>query len=233
MRVGLWRKLSAEELMAFELWCWRILLRVPWTAKRSNQSILKEMSPRCSLEGMMPKLKLQYFGHLMWRVDSLERLWCWEGLRAGGKWDDRGWDGRMASPTRWTWVWVNSRCWWWRGRPGVLQFMGSQRVRHDWATELNWPDTCIRKYNVSTFRLYYSKIWQRMVYSICQLVYPLLQNSYIPPSKTYFFHQNYIPLIPQCNSYPVKGVTTLLFLSPFNLTVFTKSTRCSQVSQFC
>jgi len=65
-----------------------------------------------------------------------ERLWCWEGLRAGGEGDDRGWDGWMASLTRWTWVWVNSRSWWWTGRPGVLRFMGSQRVGHDWVTEL-------------------------------------------------------------------------------------------------
>ena len=67
-----------------------------------------------------------------------KRPWCWERLRAGGEGDDRRWDGWMASPTRWTWVWVNSGSWWWTGRPGVLQFMGSQRVRHDWATELNW-----------------------------------------------------------------------------------------------
>jgi len=69
-----------------------------------------------------------------------KRLWCWEGLGAGGEGDDRGWDGWMASPTRWTWVWVNSGSWWWTGRPGVLQFMGSQRVRPDWATELNWTE---------------------------------------------------------------------------------------------
>ena len=68
-----------------------------------------------------------------------KRPWCWEGLGAGGKGDDRGQDGWMASPTRWTWVWVNSGSWWWTGRPGVLRFMGSQRVRHNWATELNWP----------------------------------------------------------------------------------------------
>ena len=66
-----------------------------------------------------------------------KRLWCWEGLGAGGKGDDRGWDGWMASLTRWTWVWVNSGRWWWTGRPGVLRFMGSQRVRYNWATELN------------------------------------------------------------------------------------------------
>ena len=67
-----------------------------------------------------------------------KRTWCWERLRAGRKGDDRGWDGWMASPTRWTWVWVDSGNWWWTGRPGVLRFMGSQRVGHDWATELNW-----------------------------------------------------------------------------------------------
>ena len=66
--------------------------------------------------------------------------WCWEGLGAGGQGDDRGWDGWMASLTRWMWVWVNSGSWWWTGRPGVLRFMGSQRVRHDWATELNWTE---------------------------------------------------------------------------------------------
>ena len=86
----------------------------------------------------MLKLKLQYFGHLMRGDDSLEKFWCWEELGAGGEGDDRGWDGWMASLTQWTWIWVNSGSWWWTGRPGVLRFMGSQRVRQDWATELNW-----------------------------------------------------------------------------------------------
>ena len=135
-----WTKKRAEHQRfdAFELWCWRRLLRVPWTARRSNQSILREISPEYSLEGLMLKLKLQYFGHLIQRDDSFEKTWCWETLRAGGEGDDRGWDGWMASPTQWTWVWVDSGSWWWTGRPGVLQFMGSQRVRHDWVTELNW-----------------------------------------------------------------------------------------------
>ena len=123
---------------AFELWCWRRLLRVPFTARWSNQSILKGISPGCSLEGLMLKLKFQYFGHLMWRVDSLERPWCWVELGAGREGDDRGWDVWMASLTQWTWVWVDSRNWWCTGRPGVMQFMGSQRVGHNWATELNW-----------------------------------------------------------------------------------------------
>ena len=133
------KKAECWRIHAFELWCWRRLLRVPWTARRSNQSILKEISPGCSLEGTMLKLKLQYFGHLMRRVDSLEKtLMLVEGLGAGGEGDDRGWDGWMASLTRWTRVWVNSGSWWWTGRPGVLWFMGSQRVGYDWGTEMNW-----------------------------------------------------------------------------------------------
>ena len=131
------KKAEHQRIDAFELWCRRKLLRVRWTARRSNQSILKEISPGCSLEGLMLKLKLQYFGYLMQRVDSLERPWFWEGLGTG-EGDDRGWDGWMASLTLCRWVCVNSGSWWWTGRPGVLQFMGSQRVRHDWATKLNW-----------------------------------------------------------------------------------------------
>ena len=89
----------------------------------------------------MLKLKLQYFGHLMWRTDSFERPWCWERLKAGGEGDDREWDSQMASPTQWTWVWVNSRSGWWTGWPGVLHSMGWQRVRYNWVTELNWMET--------------------------------------------------------------------------------------------
>ena len=122
---------------AFELWCWRRLLRVPWTAKRYNQSILKEIIPEYPLEGMMLKLKLQYFGHLMERTDSLERPWCWERLKEEEEADDREWDGWIASLTWWTWVWASSGNWWWTGKPGMLQSMGSQKVRHCWATELN------------------------------------------------------------------------------------------------
>ena len=132
------KKAERCRIDAFELWCWRRFLRVPWTARRSNQSILKEISPKYTLEGLMLKLKLQYFGHLLQRIESLEKtLMLWERLRAGGEGDDRGWDGWMASPTQWTWVWVDSRSWWWTGRPGVLQSMRSQRVGHDWVTELN------------------------------------------------------------------------------------------------
>ena len=120
---------------AFELYCWRRLLRVPWFARRSDQSIPKEISPEYSLEELILKLKLQYFGHLMWRTDSLERPWCWERLKLGGESDDRGWDGLMVSPIRRTWFWVSSKSWRWTGKPGVLQSMGSQRIRHDSGTE--------------------------------------------------------------------------------------------------
>ena len=131
------KKAEHWRIDAFELWCWRRLLKVPWTARRSNQSILKEISPEDSLEGLMLRLKLQYFGHLMRRTDSSEktlRLGKIEGGRRGRlrmRW-------LMASLTQWTWIWVNSRNWWWTGKPGVLQSMGSQRVRHNWVTELNW-----------------------------------------------------------------------------------------------
>ena len=129
---GFWR------MDAFKLSCWRRLLRVPWTARRSNQSILKKISPEFSLEGLMLKLEFQYFGHLMWRADSFEKTLILKRLKVGGKGDDRGWDGWMASPTQWTWVWVNSGNWWWIGRSGMLQLMGSQRVGNNWVTELNW-----------------------------------------------------------------------------------------------
>ena len=129
------KKAECQRIDAFELWYWRRLLRVPWTARRPSQLILKEISPGISLEVMMLKLKLQYFGHLMWRADSLEKtlmLGKIEGRKRRGQWRIR------ASLTQWTWVWVDSRSWWWTGTPGVLRFMGSQRVGHDWATDLIW-----------------------------------------------------------------------------------------------
>ena len=131
------KKAEHQRIGAFELWCWRRLLRVPWTARRSNQSILKEISPDYPLEGLMLKLKLQYFGHLMWRTDSLERtlmLGKIEGRRKRGKQRMR-W---LHGIDRWTQIWASFGSWWWTGKPGVLQTMWSQKVRHDWVTELNW-----------------------------------------------------------------------------------------------
>ena len=128
------KKAECQRTDAFELWCWRRLLRAPWTARRSSQSILKEINPEYSLERLMLKLMLQYFGHLMWRADSLERPWCWERLKVG-EGGGGGWDGWVSSPTQWTWVWTHSVRWWGTRKPGVLQSMGSQRVRRDWATE--------------------------------------------------------------------------------------------------
>ena len=138
------RKAECQRIDAFEPWCWRRLLRVPWTARRSNQCILKEISPEYSLEGLMLKLKLQYFSHLMQRADSLEKTLMLGKIKAGGEGDDRGWDGWMASLTQWTWV--NARSWWCTGRPAVLQSMGSQSQTRlsDWMelnwTELNWNE---------------------------------------------------------------------------------------------
>ena len=140
------KKAEHQRTDASGSWCWRRLLRVPWTTRRSNQSILKEISPGFSLEVLMLKLKLQYFGHLMRRVDSLEKTLMQGGT--GGR-TRRGWRRIrcwMSSLTRWTWVWVNSGSWWWTGRPGMLQFMGLERVRHterlNW-TELMTPNVCI------------------------------------------------------------------------------------------
>ena len=128
------KKAEHRRIDAFELWCWRRLLRVLWTAKRSNQSILGEINSEYSLEGPMLTLKLQYFGHLIRRTDSLEKtlmLVKTEGRRRRG-WQRMRW---MAAPTQWTWVWANSGRWWRAEEPGVLQSMESQRVGHDWAIE--------------------------------------------------------------------------------------------------
>ena len=140
MRVGLWRRLSTKELMLL------------------NCGIGEDSLESLGLQGDPTGLfwRRSVLGFLWkewcwsWNSSTLatsckelthwKRLWCWEGLGAGEKEDDREWDGWMASLTRWTWVWVNSGSWWWTGRPGVLRFMGSQRVGHDWVTKLNWTD---------------------------------------------------------------------------------------------
>ena len=133
-------ELDCEESWALKNWCfWAVVLEKtlesPLDCKEIQPVHPKGDQSWVLLEGLMWKLKLHTWCE---ELTHLKRPWCWERLKAGGEGDDRGWDGWMATPTQLTWVWVNSRSWWWTGRPGVLRFTGSQRVRHDWATELDW-----------------------------------------------------------------------------------------------
>ena len=131
------KKAECRRTNAFELWCWRRLLRVPWTARRSNQFILKRSVLFVHWKEWCWSWNSNTLATLWKELTHWKRPWFWEGLGAE-EGDGRGSDGWMASPTWWTWVWVNSGGWWWTGRPGVLWFMGLQRVGHDWVTELNW-----------------------------------------------------------------------------------------------
>ena len=141
VRVGLWRKLSTEKLMLLNCGVgedsWESLgLQGDPTSPSWRRSVLgvhwKDWCWNWNSNTLPTWCK---------ELTHLKRPWCWERLRAGGEGDNRGWDGRMVSPTQWTWVWVDSGSWWWTGRPGVLRFMGSQRVGRDWATELNWTES--------------------------------------------------------------------------------------------
>ena len=143
---------------AFELWYWRRLLRVPWTARRSNQSILREISPEYPLAGLMLKPKPQYFGHLMWRTDHLKRPWCWVRLKAGGEGDDRGWDHWMAPMTQWTWVWVSL---------GVGDGQGGLTCSSPWGCKeldttewLNWTEELQNEFQLCGLKLFSILIWQ-------------------------------------------------------------------------
>ena len=131
------RKAECWRIDAFELWCWRRLLRVPRTARRSNQSILKEISPNIHWKDWCWSWNFNTLATWCEELTHLKRPGCWERLMAR-EGDDRGCDGWMASPIQWTWVWVNSRSWWWTGRPGMLHSMVSERGRHNWGNELNW-----------------------------------------------------------------------------------------------
>ena len=130
------KKAEHRRIDAFELWFWKRLLRVPWTARRSNQSILKEISPEHSLEGLMLKLKPQYSGHWCEEPTQFFTTWCWWRLKVGGEASNRGWDGWWYYRlNQCTWVWASSGRWWRTGKPGMLQSVESQRVRHDLVTE--------------------------------------------------------------------------------------------------
>ena len=140
-RVWMW-ELDYVECRARKNWCfWSVVLEKtlesPWTARRSNQSILKEISPEYSLEGLMRSWNSSTLAIWCEELTPCNRPWCWERLKARREGDDRGWDGWMASLSRWTWIWASPRRWWWTGKPGALQSFGSQRVRHDLATKLN------------------------------------------------------------------------------------------------
>ena len=125
----------APKNWCYPLWCWRRLLRVPWSERRSNQSLLQEINVEYSVEGLILRLKQQNFGHLMWRVNSLEKTLMLGKIKDKGEWGGRGWDGCFSSLTQWTWIWARSGRRQRTGKLGVLQSMGLQRVGHDLVTE--------------------------------------------------------------------------------------------------
>ena len=158
-----------KESWALKNWFfWTVMLEKtlesPLDYKEINQSILKEISPEYSLEGLMLKLKFPYFGHLMRRTDSFEKTLVLGKIKGGSRRGDRGWDGWMASPTQWIWVWVNYGSCWWTGKPGVLQSMGSQRVGQNWATELNWALS--RGHTNSRIATWQRRHWQGLNYKV-------------------------------------------------------------------
>ena len=179
--------------------CWRRLLRVPWTARRSNQTILKEISPEYSLEGLMLKLKFQYFATWCEELTRLKRPWCWERFGAGGKGDDRGWDGWKALLTQWAWVLINSRSWWWTGGPGCCSAWGHKES--DMTEWLKWTDTSER--GINTYDLFFLKacttywdkfnwknpeLWQgriQLILSIWYVSHTVLHTGNIVVNKTH------------------------------------------------
>ena len=140
--VWIW-ELDHKESWATKNWCfWAVVLEKILESPLDSKEI-QPVHPKGNQSWIFTgrtdaDAETQYFGHLIWRTDSLKSPWCWERLQAGGEGDNRGWDGWMTSPTQWMWVWVNSGSWWWTRRTGVHQSMGSQRVGHNWVTELNW-----------------------------------------------------------------------------------------------
>ena len=135
------KKVECQRIDVFELCCWRRLLKVPWTERGSHQSILKEIIPEHSLQELMLNRNSNTLDTWCKEMTHWKRHWCWEKLKVRGEGDHWVSNDWMALPSQWTWVWVNSGSWWWTWSPGMLWFMGLQRVEHDWAIELNW--TCI------------------------------------------------------------------------------------------
>ena len=151
------KKAECWRIDAFELWCWR-RLESPWIAVRSNQYIIKEISPEYSLKGCW-NWNSNTLATWCEELTHLKKPWYWERLKVGGEANGRGWDGWMASPTQWTWVWVNSGSWWWTGKPGVLQSLGSKRVGHDWAAELNWSIFSNMWFFVNCLSVFFAAGW--------------------------------------------------------------------------
>ena len=132
------KKAECQRIDAFELWYWKGLLRVPWTARRSNQSIWRKSVLNIHWKDWCWSWSFNILATWCEELTHWKRPWCWERLKVGGEGDNKGWYGWMASPTWWTWIWTSSGSWWWTGKPGVLQSTGLQRVGQDWGTKLNW-----------------------------------------------------------------------------------------------
>ena len=172
-------ELDFKESWAPKNWCfWTVVLlktlESPLDCKISSQSILKMISPECSLEGLMLKLKLQYLATWCEELTYLKRPWCWERLKAEGEGDDSGWDGWIASPTQWTWVWVNSRSWWWTEawHAAVHGVIKSRTWLSDW-TELNWDDEY--QGTRQSFRNHFI-VWNNRLSSIFTILFPATQS---------------------------------------------------------
>ena len=186
---------------AFELWCWRRLLWVPLTARRFNQSILKKSVLNINWKDWCWSWNSSTLATWCEVLTYLKRPWCWEGLRAGGEGDDRGWDSWMTLLTQWTWVWVNSGSWWWTGRPGMLQSIGSQGVRHEesntteWLnwTELNLVETLEEIVTLSFIILEFQYLYKESFY-LFYSYYPA--NIYWIFTKCLMLHKHHLIPIP-------------------------------------
>ena len=193
------KKAECLRIDAFELWGWKIPLRIPWTVRRSNQSILKEISPECSLEGLMLKLNSNTLAAWCQEPTHWKRPWSWERLKVRGEGDDRGWDGWMASPTQWTWVWAISGSWWWTGKPGVPQSRLS-----------NWTELAVVLQSLSCVQLF-ANPWTAARRLLCPLLSPgvwsdsclLSQWCYLTISCSAITFSSCLQSFPVSGSFPV------------------------------